>query len=91
MLQFAVQGTSASYVLSTTLAGTPEGAVLRAEDTSYFCSLNGSAFERCRVSGQLPSSRLQIGLNTFQVQAKVLGREATDPLYHEFTLGLDGR
>lgn len=87
--RFDVQGNSASYVLSTTLHGRADAVDPGADDVRYFCSLNGSPFERCRTSGQVPSGRLRMGLNTFQAQAQIGGREATTPLYHEFTVGLD--
>lgn len=85
---FEVQGNTATYAVSTTLHGRSDATPPSKEAVRYFCSVNGQPFERCRESGPIPSGRLQIGLNTFQVQARVGDRESSTPLYHEFTVGI---
>ena len=92
--EFSVNGTSVFYALGLTLdaaAGANETNDETTDETEdeirFYCSLNGSPFERCHAQGNIPSSRLILGINVFQAQAVVLGKESANPLYHEFFIG----
>ena len=84
LASFVIQGTSVTYALGHTKV---VQGVESLPESKFYCSLNGSAFERCQERGAIPVSRLKPGLNAFQVEASVGGQFSGNPLYHEFFYG----
>ncbi len=85
LASFTMDGGQATYALGNSLR---ELSAETYEDEKYYCSVNGSAFERCQQRGTIPVSRLRPGLNVFQAEVRVDGRESGNLVYHEFVFGM---
>jgi hypothetical protein len=93
LLGLTVAGSNVAYSLGHTLQPEKENESFRksfgesGQSLRYFCSLNGSPFERCLAQGNIPSERLILGVNVFQAQLVIFGKESANPVYHEFVIG----
>lgn len=85
LASFSVQPGAVNYALGNSLR---ELSSESDENEKYYCSINGSAFERCQQRGAIPLSRLRPGLNVFQVEVSINGVQSGHVLYHEFAYGL---
>ena len=85
LASFTMEGGSATYALGNSLRELSGEAY---PDERYYCSINGSAFERCQQRGTIPLSRLRPGLNVFQAEVRVDGLESGNLVYHEFVFGM---
>ncbi len=85
LASFTMDGGQATYALGNSLR---ELSTVTYEDEKYYCSINGSAFERCEQRGAIPLSRLRPGVNVFQAEVRVDGRESGNLVYHEFVFGM---
>jgi hypothetical protein len=85
LASFSTEGGAVTYALGNSLR---EQSTETYEDERYYCSVNGSEFERCEQRGSIPVSRIRPGLNVFQAEVRVDGIESGNLVYHEFVFGM---
>jgi hypothetical protein len=85
LANFSTEGGAVSYALGNSLR---EQSTETYDNERYYCSVNGSEFERCEQRGTIPVGRLRPGLNVFQAEVRVDGIESGNLVYQEFVFGV---